>query len=157
MSVHAGSLSGRRLLAPAQFEASQASAPAPDTSNDTTSRLVPPPAPAPAMSLTGTLVFNTAVMTGVGIAAVLICTLGCLSALRNRSPPPASASGRQRGNAGDEGTGDEEWEEPGVPKRRTVLVSNPNDDVIIGVELTPSAGHPVDVPMPPVGQAHGLT
>lgn len=34
--------------------------------------------------------------------------------------------------------------------RRAVLVSNPNDDVIIGVELTPSAGHPVDVPMPAV-------
>jgi hypothetical protein len=32
--------------------------------------------------------------------------------------------------------------------RRAVLVSNPNDDVIIGVELIPSAGHPVDVPMP---------
>ena len=59
-------------------------------------------------------------------------------------------AGRQRGNAGNEETGGDKWEEPGVPMRRAVLVSNPNDDVIIGVELTPSAGHPVDVPMPPV-------
>ncbi len=72
------------------------------------------------VSLTESFVFTTAVVVG--------------------------AAGRQRGEVGREETDQDKGDEQVVPMRRAVIVRNPGDDVIIGVEVTPSVGHPVDVP-----------
>lgn len=68
----------------------------------------------------------------------------------------SSVAGRQREDEA-EGTGGAKMEPSDVPMRRAVLVHNPNDDICCGVELTPSAGQPVDVPTPQVCQLLALS
>ncbi|CAL8471065.1 g10607 [Coccomyxa elongata] len=98
-----------------------------------------------------TPMFNTILITGVGIAAVLVCVIGCMVSMRfvrfGQLPSPAPASRRQRQDEAD-GTGGAKMEPSNVPMRRAVLVHNPDNDICCGVELTPSAGQPVDVPTP---------
>ena len=56
-----------------------------------------------------------------------------------------AAAGRQRQDVA-EGTGGEKMEPSGATMRRAVLVHNPDDDICCGVELTPTAGQPMDEP-----------
>ncbi len=60
-----------------------------------------------------------------------------------------NAAGRQRQDAAD-GTGGAKMEPSNEPMRRAVLVHNPDNDICCGVELTPTAGQPVDAPTPQV-------
>ncbi|BDA45334.1 hypothetical protein COCOBI_07-1210 [Coccomyxa sp. Obi] len=98
-----------------------------------------------------TPMFNTILITSVGIAAILVCVIGCMVSMRfvrfGQLPTPSSASRRQRQDEA-EGTGGVKMEPSGAPMRRAVLVHNPDNDICCGVELTPTADPPVDVPTP---------